>query len=313
MMFQALRGSLARQTTSVASGRSSSVSCLLHEQSNVRAFATEKKKKMTWRKLQRIQEAKRNPQAVQRRQPPRAKVERHNYLMPAQDDGKKWRILSASVLERLPVIQPDPEQWEVDFETVQHELNLRENQRLEDDFWFLEPGAEYLTPEEAPKPDEADDPEEIVGAGFQLAPRETEDDEKNNRKSLNRALKGRLFLLVKNDASSKFPWFFPVGEKQEDEKMRDAAVRSLQAHCGAELQVYPVGFAPMGYIKYLHEDDGKSGFDGTKIFFYRAQLVAGDVSLDASKSADYEWVTHRELMEYLEPATAEYVQKMLPA
>ncbi|OWZ24851.1 hypothetical protein PHMEG_00032 [Phytophthora megakarya] len=297
----ALRGGLTR----AASGATGAPST--HQ---LRTFASGHKKRLTWRQKAKIEERKRNPPPP--RQQPRHRGQRQNFLVsPAVEDGKKWRVLSAGVLERLPVVQPDLKDWEVDFEVMQHEKGLREDQRLEEDFWFMEPGTRHITPEEAPWPNAEEDPEEIVGAGFHLAPRETEDDATNNRKSLNRALKGRVFLLVKNDQSdAKFPWFFPVGEKQETEKMRDAALRHVSETVGADLDATPVGFAPMGYVKYLHEDD--SEYDGTKVFFYKSQHLYGDVELNQSKASDYLWVTRNELSEYLEPEIADYIHKMVP-
>ncbi|KAI9916075.1 hypothetical protein PsorP6_006905 [Peronosclerospora sorghi] len=276
----------------------------------MRTFAVHPKKRLTWRQKAKLEQRLRNPSPP--RQPPRTKIKRQNYLVsPPLDDGKKWRILSAGVLERLPVVQPDVKDWEMDFEMIQHEKALREDQRLEDDFWVLEPGTRHITPEEAPWPNEEDDPEEVIGAGFHLAPRETEDDANNNRKSLNRALKGRLFLLVKNDEKEiKYPWFFPVGEKLDTEKMRDAALRHVCKTAGDKLQATPVGFGPMGYVKYLHEEGGE--YDGTKIFFYKSQHFDGDVCLNQKKASDYLWVTRTELSEYLDPEIAEYVQKMVP-
>lgn len=139
-------------------------------------------------------------------------------------------------------------------------------------------------------------------------------DATNNRKSLNRALKGRVFLIVKNKAAdAKFPWFFPVGEKHDDEKMRDAAVRHVAAHVGDDLEVTPVGFAPIGYVKYLHDaNDESSEFDGTKVFFYKSQFLMGDVQLNDAKAEDYLWVTREELAEYLSGDVADYVKKIVP-
>lgn len=138
-------------------------------------------------------------------------------------------------------------------------------------------------------------------------------DATNNRKSLNRALKGRVFLIVKNSApDAKFPWFFPVGEKADDEKMRDAAMRHVADVGGDELEVTPVGFAPVGYVKYLHEEGDATEFDGTKVFFYKSQFLDGDVKLNDAKAEDYLWVTRDELAEYLDPEIAEYVAKVVP-
>lgn len=139
-----------------------------------RGFASAAKSKLTWRQKAKLDAARRNPQQAPR-QPPREKVVRQNFLVEAQDDGKKWRVLSAGILERLPVIQPDAKDWEEDMEALDHEMALRASQRLEDGFWFMEPGSRHITPEEASLPTAPDDPEEEVGAGFQLAPRETED------------------------------------------------------------------------------------------------------------------------------------------
>lgn len=133
-------------------------------------------------------------------------------------------------------------------------------------------------------------------------------DASNNRQSLNRALKGRLFLLVKSATDDgKFEWFFPVGEKKEDEKMRDAALRHVSGVSG-DAELYPVGFAPIGHVQYEHEDKA-SGYDGTKVFFYKSQLVAGDV---VPEGKEYVWVTREELGEYLDAGIADYVKKIVP-
>lgn len=144
-------------------------------QLQARAFATSARHapRQTWRQKAKLDAQRRQPQPP--RQPPREKIQRQNFLVEPKDDGKQWRVLSAGILERLPVIQPDLEAWEADMEELEHEMALRNSQRLEDGFWFMEPGARHITPEEAPEPTAPVDPEEIVGAGFHLAPRETED------------------------------------------------------------------------------------------------------------------------------------------
>uniref|UniRef100_K3WJA9 Nudix hydrolase domain-containing protein n=1 Tax=Globisporangium ultimum (strain ATCC 200006 / CBS 805.95 / DAOM BR144) TaxID=431595 RepID=K3WJA9_GLOUD len=309
--MHAFRGGLTRALSRSSTGTSHA---LLANASETRAFASSAKPRLSWRQKQKLEEKKRNPKANAPRQAPREKVARQNFLVtPAVDDGKKWRILSAGILERLPVIQPDLKDYEMDVEMMEHEIALREDQRLDEDFWFMEPGSRHITPEEAPWPNEEQDPEELIGAGFQFAPRETEDDATNNRKSLNRALKGRVFLIVKNTAKdAKFPWFFPLGEAQSEEKMRDAAVRHVAENVGEDLEVTPVGFAPIGYVKYEHPEGHNSEFDGTKVFFYKSQFLTGDVALNAAKAEDYLWVTRDELAEYLDADVAEYVKKIVP-
>ncbi|CAK4083103.1 unnamed protein product [Aphanomyces euteiches] len=236
-----------------------------------------------------------------------------NKLLPYKDDGKNYRIMFASILERLPLILPDLEPWEEDYLRMQHKIQLKEAQRLPKDFWFQEPGYVETEPEDAPfLPEWSED--ELVGDGFQIAKRETEDDATNNRHSLNRALKQRVFLIVQDPVTLK--WSLPTTEKGANETMKDAAFRELVETIGEQVEAYPVGNAPMGYLTINHEND--PSFDGkvhgTKIFYLKAQTFGneGVVNLNKSKAADYLWVTQSELAEYLEPAEAEVVFKIVP-
>jgi hypothetical protein len=99
-----------------------------------RALAAKAKgERLTWRQKEKIaalRQKKNSPlaEAEAKAKPPRAKIVRENFLKAPEDDGKKWRILSASVLERLPIIQPDLEDWEMDWAMVEHEIALKEDQ-----------------------------------------------------------------------------------------------------------------------------------------------------------------------------------------
>lgn len=118
--MHAFRGGLSRALSSSVLGES---------RAGFASASSKNKPRMSWRQKQKIEEKKRNPKATQPRQPPREKVVRQNFLVtPAVDDGKKWRILSAGILERLPVIQPDLKDYEEDVEMMEHEIALREDQ-----------------------------------------------------------------------------------------------------------------------------------------------------------------------------------------
>ncbi|CCI50913.1 unnamed protein product [Albugo candida] len=189
--------------------------------------------------------------------------------------------------------------------------------RIPKGFWTVEPGTEDLSPEEAPSPFEPDDPELIVGDGFHLAPRITEDDKIKNQKSLDRALANHVVLLTRqpqDQRRSPYDWFFPFGEFKEGVKMRKMALRQLKRTCGKELDVYPIGNAPIGYVSFLHkEKQSEDAFDGTKIFLYKTRLMGeAQITLNASRATDYVWVTREELNEYLEPELASYIYKLLP-
>ncbi len=185
-----------------------------------------------------------------------------------------------------------------------------------------------VEPEEAPFLAPWDE-DEIIGDGFQIAPRETEDDAANNRHSLNRALKRRVFLIVQDPVTLK--WFFPSTEKAPEETMKDACMRELEETIGSGMEAYPMGNGPMGCYKFMFDsstdkdvDDKKndpmrmshdgSTYDGTKVFFFKAQCFGneGVVQLNTKKASDYLFVTQDELVEYLEPGLAEYVKQIVP-
>ncbi|KAF0695505.1 Aste57867_13698 [Aphanomyces stellatus] len=247
-----------------------------------------------------------------------------NKLLPFEDDGKKYRVVFASLLERLPLILPDLEPWEEDYYRMKHTIELKTAQvgrvgaiarathmRLPKDFWFQEPGTVEVEPEDAPFLSEWNE-DELVGDGFQIAKRETEDDAANNRRSLNRALKQRVFLLVQDPTTLK--WTLPMTEKAVDETMKDAALRELQDTIGADFEAYSVGNAPMGYFVVDHETNDGSGFDGTKVFIFKAQTFGneGVVALNETKAKDYLWVTQAEIPEYIEGGFADAIVKVTP-
>jgi len=99
---------------------------------------------------------------------------------------------------------------------------------------------------------------------------------------------------------------------EASEKMKDAAFRELQATAGKSLNAYTVGNAPIGHLTYIHEEGQDSEYDGTKVFFYKSQLLDGEVTLESKKASDYLWVTQQELAEYLDPLIADYIVKMVP-
>jgi len=76
------------------------------------------------------QRNKRLPKPPQPTIPHRVRGGSHakNRVLEHVDDGKTYRILCASVIERLPVVLPDLEKWEEDFMRVQHEIELKKAQ-----------------------------------------------------------------------------------------------------------------------------------------------------------------------------------------
>ena len=51
---------------------------------------------------------------------------------------------------------------------------------------------------------------------------------------------------------------------------------------------------------------------GAVVYFYRAQLIEGGVSLETKLYTDYAWVSPNELSEYMDKDMAEYLTYVLP-
>lgn len=298
-----------------------------------RSFATSKPT-IPWRKKKRLILAKQKRIQVTEKDPNRyirTPIKRQNYIIDSAPDGKRWRILAASVLHRYPVIQPDDKPYVQDFARVQYELSLREDAEIPEGLWTLEPGEEHMSSEDIPSPFEPIDPDLIIGDGFSPAPRITKEgtfflhlnsncpnnffptDLDKNQKSLNRALDRHLILLLrqpKKTAMTPYSWFFPHAVHNPSEKMRKTAILSFVQACGKKCAVYPMGNAPIGHLSYLHTD---SEFDGTKIFFYKSRIIGdAELQLKPHRAEDFVWVNRDELKDYLESELASYMHKIIP-
>lgn len=136
---------------------------------------------------------------------------------------------------------------------------------------------------------------------WKAAPRETADDLSDNRKSTNRALHKKLYLIVKRKSDGV--WAFPSVANQEDESIRKSAERCVTASIGREVTVYFHSNAPVGfYNSYFtsEKEQEKQQAESDKIFYMRARYFRG--MPDPMRRAglnDYLWVTREQLAEYL--------------
>lgn len=143
---------------------------------------------------------------------------------------------------------------------------------------------------------------------FRPAPRTTEADARNDTRSTQRALDRSLFLTVKK-ARAEHVWAFPQGgfeAAKDGAHLRHAAERELAEECGPALRAYFYGNGPIFHTEYLFAPDSAARqlhrADGTKLFFYPAIYLGGDVALDQNELADYQWMTLAELVANLTPA-----------
>ncbi|KAK7332366.1 hypothetical protein VNO80_29117 [Phaseolus coccineus] len=166
-------------------------------------------------------------------------------------------------------------------------------------------------------PDEFLDKSDARGKGdyhidYVPAPRFTEADKNNDKRSLQRALDRRLYLLVYGNAhgapSGKPLWHFPEKVYESEDTMRKCAESALESIIGDLSNTYFVGNAPMGHMVVQPTED-QSGSTSYKRFFFKSQVIAKN-KFNIAKCEDFVWVTKDELMEYF-PEQAEFFNKMI--
>lgn len=71
--------------------------------------------------------------------------------------------------------------------------------------------------------------------------------------------------------------------------------------------------APAGHFQYAYPDalQAQRKEFGAKVFYYRTQLIAGNIKLETKLYTDYAWVAADELHEYFDAESAEYLKNIL--
>ncbi|GER45214.1 39S ribosomal protein L46 [Striga asiatica] len=145
---------------------------------------------------------------------------------------------------------------------------------------------------------------------FTPAPRITEADKSNDKRSLQRALDRRLYLLIYGTAygSNGEPvWHFPEKIYESEQTLRKCAESALKSVIGDLSDTYFVGNAPMGHM--VMQPSEKENDSALKRFFFKSQVIA-TTKFNIGKCEDYVWVTKDELLEYF-PEQAQYLNKMI--
>ncbi|XP_039043616.1 54S ribosomal protein L17, mitochondrial-like [Hibiscus syriacus] len=142
------------------------------------------------------------------------------------------------------------------------------------------------------------------------APRITEADKTKDRKSLQRALDRRLYLLLygnSNGAPSRKPvWHFPEKVYDSEETLRKCAESALESVLGDLSHTYFVGNAPMGHMVIKQTENMPEPY---KRFFFKSQVIDTN-KFNIQKGEDFVWVTKDELLEYF-PEQAEFFKMMI--
>ncbi|XP_022954202.1 39S ribosomal protein L46, mitochondrial-like isoform X1 [Cucurbita moschata] len=205
------------------------------------------------------------------------------------------KIVASVLFERLPVVIPKIDPVVYAFQ----EFKFR---------WQQQYRRRY--------PDELLDKANARGKGdYQIdyvpAPRITEADKTNDRKSLQRALDRRLYLLLYGasiGAPDKKPvWHFPEKAYETEETLRKCAESALESVLGGLSHTYFVGNAPMAHMVVPPTETAQ--VPSLKRFFFKSQVIATN-KFNIGKCEDFVWVTKDELMEYF-PDQAEFFKKMI--
>ncbi|CAO2827374.1 unnamed protein product [Amaranthus hypochondriacus] len=216
-----------------------------------------------------------------------------NSIRSFSSDSTSDKIVASVLFERLPVVIPQIDPIIYAFQ----EFSIRWKQQ----YRRMYPDEFYKKYESRGKGDYQID--------YEPAPRTTEADKKNDRRSLQRALDRRLYLLLHGttnaSADGKPVWHFPEKVYKNEETLRKCAESALQSVLGDLKHTYFVGNAPMGHMVFEPAD--KAG--PLKRFFFKSQVIATN-KFDIGGCDDFVWVTKDELLEYF-PDQAEYLKQMI--
>jgi len=75
-----------------------------------------------------------------------------------------------------------------------------------------------------------------------------------------------------------------------------------------------VSNAPIGYVCYAYPKEMQQQRKqyGAKVYFYRAQLIEGNMKLETRLYTDMAWISRDEVGEYFNEEMAEYMTELLP-
>ena len=148
---------------------------------------------------------------------------------------------------------------------------------------------------------------EMLPEGFTPAPRETEADNIGDVRTLNRRLKSRVYLAVKDDGK----WALPTATVKPEETLLDATKRAVADAAGDKLELYCPSNCPMAVdlTVYSEEDQKKFGTFGVKTFFLRVQYDEGEVDEEENDGSDYGWLDRDEITERVREEQGEDASK----
>lgn len=216
----------------------------------------------------------------------------------------EWRVVGASILHRYPIITKEAAPYEVEMQKLQDKLDAKKRDWLSDQ---LKGTDAHIFPDENPSYEDI-----LESMPFQPAPRETEADATNDRRSLDRRLQDSLFLIVKRNRKDN-AWQFPQGKWLQDETIRQTQERVMDRAAGKTERWFNSN-SPNGHYLYEYPpavQETRKSF-GAKIFYGRCQFISGTVKLQTKLYTDFAWVARDEMKDYFDADQAHFLDTLLP-
>lgn len=217
----------------------------------------------------------------------------------ARQAALDWNINVAVILERLNVVLPDEEEWEMEFEDLQNHL-----QQFGKDYpkGLFPSGSAAESKQNTTDLTRNDDILEYLKTfkGFTPAPRITEADTSGNVRTTDRKLKTNIFLTVQGDDSM---WKLPTVSLKDNEILLDAAKRAIPETIGDQVEFWCPSNCPCAVEMnaFAPEQQQKEGRYGTKTFFMKVQYDEGAVKADGIKGTlDFAWLDRSEIVERIQ-------------
>lgn len=206
------------------------------------------------------------------------------------------KIVASVLFERLPVVVPKIDPVVYAFQEFSFRWKQQYRRVYPDEF--------YKKYESRGKGDYQID--------YVPAPRITEADKTNDKRSLQRALDRRLYLLLHGithaTPGGKPMWHFPEKVYENEETLRKCAESALKSTLGDLSHTYFIGNAPMGHM-VIQPTDTSPDLLPFKRFFFKSQVIAAN-KFNIGECDDYVWVTKDEMLEYF-PDQAEFLNQMI--
>ncbi|XP_037271725.2 mitochondrial ribosomal protein L46 [Rhipicephalus microplus] len=235
----------------------------------------------------------------------------------------RWDLVGAVALERKPVIVPELNALETKYLEILHALEVEGSLLSDHELQLLEDKKRRADPEEGvaitvQTAQDIEDEWTRKAKEFKPAPRLTEADSKGDTRTTQRCLDQPLLLVVNQQLGKGHRWILPQAVHAHGETMRQTAERALIDVCGPALEAFFLGNAPSGYYCYSYPPEfQKNGVQGAKVFFFKAQLRNGALSVGdlkkLTKADDFAWLTYKELCSKMLPRYCKAVRSFIMA